>query len=91
MIAASYPTKINKKRRFRVGTGPSPRQQSNDQHDPLMVRVYIFDVDSGDEIRCHEFNYMDHEARRQINKLSLWALHNNKAVEFINVKDDYSE
>lgn len=86
---APYPSHINQRRKYRA-PHDSKTQLVEPPPKPLLVRLFVFDLATGEAIRQHDFNYMDQEAKRQINKINLWALNNHKSVELMNVADDNS-
>jgi hypothetical protein len=53
----------------------------------LPIVLCVYDLETDELIRQHDFNYMDVEAKRHINKINIWALNNGKSVEIMHKAD----
>jgi len=88
--SSPYPAEVNRQRNFRARQRQA-NQREGHQHKPLPVIVYVYDLDTNKRIRTLNFNYMSREDKAHINKVSLWAFHNHKAVEIVNECDAYND
>lgn len=55
--------------------------------DGLRVVVMTYDLETGDLIRERTIDYGSPEERRWLASHVLWAMHNRKSVETMNLKD----
>lgn len=69
-------------RNFERTSRPKPKRE------PMLIRVLVHDVASGETIREHTMNFNNAEKRRWLSKLCVWAFNNGKTVETFNVRDD---
>lgn len=55
---------------------------------PLTIKVLVFDIATGEQIREHICNLLLSEKRLWLYNLLMWASCNHKSVEVFNLKDD---
>jgi hypothetical protein len=54
----------------------------------LMIRVLVHDIATDQCIREHTMDYNRSDKRRWLASICLWAFHNGKSVETLNIADD---
>lgn len=54
----------------------------------LQIKVIIYDKDGDTPIREHETNFNNPKCTEWLTKTLIWAFHNHKIVELLNVEDD---
>ena len=58
---------------------------------PLTIKVLVFDIATGQQIREHTCNLLLSEKKIWLYNLMMWATMNGKSIEIFNLKDDKSE
>lgn len=48
---------------------------------PLLVKISIFDLDTGEQIRDHTRDIRKRKDREWLTKVTMWAIMNNKRIE----------
>lgn len=56
--------------------------------EPLRLKILVFDIETGRQIREHDVNYSKGENRDWLAGVFVWAANNKKSVEVFNVRDD---